>query len=69
MEISKEAIIKEKSFEIRSGKALTTIYLVNSNGIPTQSLVFKTQEEIPNLAEKLKEIFSFWQNEQNLAKS
>ena len=63
MEIYKEAIIKEKSFEIRSGKALTTIYLVNSNGIPTQSLVFKTQEEIPKIAEKLNEIVNFWKNE------
>lgn len=69
MIIEKNAVIKEKNFEIRSGKALTTIYLVNSAGIPTQSLVFRTSEEIPNLAEKLKEIVSFWQNEQNLAKS
>ena len=69
MEISKEAIIKEKSFEIRSGKALTTIYLVNSNGIPTQSLVFKTQEEIPKITEKLNEIVNFWKNENELAKS
>ena len=69
MEISKEAIIKEKSFEIRSGKALTTIYLVNSNGIPTQSLVFKSQEEIPKITEKLNEIVNFWKNENELAKS